>query len=175
MNNKGGSKIIAMYWFVILMIVAGGIFVMVSSFYNHPYDIREIEGEIMINNIANCLSYEGKLNSELFDEEGFSQEFSENFLENCHLNFEVEESLNEEVQYYFEIDFYKSENLEISTFNIFKGNLNLVAGYEIQEEKEYEREVKGVEDSFFSLDEKGEELYLIKILTIIKKTEKNVK
>jgi len=44
---------------------------------------------------------------------------------------------------------------------------------EIQKEKEYKREVKCVEDGFFSFN--GEDLYLIKILTIIKKTEKNVK
>ncbi len=173
-NKKGGGKILTLYWFVILIIVAGGVFVMVYSFYNHPYDVRELEGEIMVNYIADCLSSEGELTSTLFDEEGFSQEFSEDFLRNCHLNFDVEEEVwGVEPQYYFRVNFYKATNLENSVFEIFKGNLNLVVGCETQKEKEYKREVKCVEEDFFSFN--GENLYLIKILTIIKKTEKNVK
>jgi len=172
-NKKGGSKIITLYWFVILIIVAGGIFAMVYSFYHYPYDVRELEGEIMINHISDCLSNKGELNSELFNEEGFSQNFSENFLENCHLNFEVEDVWEEEPQYYFRINFYNSTNLENSVFEISKGDNKLIADWNIQEEKDYQRIAKGVENSFFSFN--GEDLYLIKILTIIKKTEKNVK
>ncbi len=183
-NKKGGNKIITLYWFVILIIVAGGVFAMVYSFYYHPYDVRELEGEIMLNHIADCLSSQGNLTLELFNEEGFSQEFSENFLENCHLNFEVEEvwqknfDIEEEIwggepQYYFRIDFYNAANLENSVFEISKGDNKLIADWNIQEEKEYKRTAKGVEDSFFSFN--GENLYLIKILTIVKKTEKNVK
>ena len=173
LNKKGGGKIIAMYWFVMLIIIAGGIFAMVYSFYHHPYDVRELEGEIMINHIADCLSTQGNLTSALFDEEGFSQNFSENFLENCHINLDVEEIWEGEPQYYLQINFYKSENLENSLFEISKGNLNLVADWNIQEEKEYKRTAKGVEDDFFSFNR--EDMYLIKILTIVKKTEKNVK
>jgi len=172
-NKKGWSKIITLYWFVILIIVAGGIFAMVYSFYHYPYDVRELEGEIMINHISDCLSNKGELNSELFNEEGFSQNFSENFLENCHLNFEVEDVWEEEPQYYFRINFYNSTNLENSVFEISKGDNKLIADWNIQEEKDYQRIAKGVENSFFSFN--GEDLYLIKILTIVKKTEKNVK
>lgn len=184
MNKKGGNKILTLYWFVILLIVAGGIFAMVYAFYHHPYDVRELEGEVMINQIADCLSTAGNLTSDLFDDQGFSSEFSENFLENCHLtfnveevwqkNFDVEEEVwKEEPQYYLQVNFYKAENLQNSLFEISKGNLNLIADWNIQEEKEYKRTARGVEKSFFSLHE--EETYLIKILTIVKKAEKNVK
>jgi len=173
MYKKGGSKVIALYWFVILMIIAGGIFSMVYSFYHYPYDVRELEGEIMINKIADCLSSQGNMSSGLFAEEGFSESYKNNFLNECHINLNVEESWNKEPQYYFEVNFYKSENLENSVFNIPKGNLNLMADCNIQEEKEYKREVKCTEENFFSFH--GEDLYLIKILTVIKKTEKNVK
>ena len=172
-NNKGGSKIIAVYWFVIILIVAGGIFAMVSSFYHHPYDVRGLEGEIMVNQIADCLSSQGNLTSGLFEEEGFSESFRNTFLDTCHINLDVEESLEREPQYYFKINFYNATNLENSVFEIFKGAKNIVKDCNIQEEKEYERTAKCVEDSFFSFN--GEDLYLIKILTIIKKTEKNVK
>ncbi len=173
LTKKGGSKVIAMYWFVILMIIAGGIFAMVYSFYHHPYDVRELEGEIMADKIADCLSSKGKLNSELFNEEGFREEYKNIFLEECSFTFDAEENFGEEPQYYFKINFFESEDLENSVFEISKGNSNLVAGCEIQKEKEYKREVKCVEEDFFSFY--GTKLYLIKILTIVKKTEKNVK
>ena len=85
-NKKGGAKIIALYWFIILMIIAGGIFAMVYSFYNHPYDVRELEGEIMINKIADCLSTTGKLDENLFNEGEFSVSYRNNFLDICHFN-----------------------------------------------------------------------------------------
>jgi len=172
MKKKGGSKIIAVYWFVILLIVAGGIFAMVYSFYQHPYDVREIEGKVMINKIADCLSGKGHIKGVVFNDDGFSTSYKNNFLDICNLNLDVESSF-EEPQYYFKIDFYRSDNLENSVFNIPKGNLNLVAGCEIQDEKEYKREVECVENGFFSHGEDG--LYLIKVLTVIRKTEKNVR
>lgn len=183
-NKKAGSKILTMYWFVILIIIAGGIFAMVYSFYHHPYDVRELEAEIMINHIADCLSSQGNLTSELFNEEGFSESYKNNFSDNCHINLNVEEvwqknfDVEEEIwggepQYYFRINFYNAINLENSVFEISKGDNKLIADWNIQEEKEYKRAAKGVEDGFFSFN--GEDLYLIKILTIVKKTEKNVK
>ncbi len=170
--NKRGDKLLSIYWFAILVLIAGGIFLMVYNFYNHPYDVREIEAEVLINSVADCLSSEGKINSELIYEGNFSEEFEENFLEKCHLAFESE--VWELPQYYTEINFYNSSDLDSSVFNITKGNKNLVSGCVIQEEKEYEREVKCVEEEFFSFDENNN-LYLIKILSIVRKTEKNAK
>ncbi len=175
MNKKGGSKIITMYWFVIILIVAGGIFAMVYSFYNHPYDVRELEGEIMINSIADCLSSKGEMESELFDENGFSESFSTYILEKCHINLNVEESLEIDPQYYFKIDFYNASNLNVPVFDISAGDKSLVADCNIQEEKEYMRTARCVEDDFFSFNKDNGDLYLIKIISAIKKTEKNVK
>jgi len=173
MNKKGGSKIITMYWFVIILIVAGGIFAMVYSFYNYPYDVRELEGEIMINSIADCLSTGGEMNEKLFEEGEFSEVFKTNVLEECHLNLEVEESLEIDPQYYFKVDFYNASNLNIPLFDISEGDKNMIADCNIQEEKEYLRTARCVEDDFFSFNEK--DLYLIKIIVAVKKTEKNVK
>lgn len=171
MNNRGEDKILAVYWFAILVLVAGGIFMMTVSFYNHPYDVREIEAEIMINNIADCLSQNGEMNSELFKESAFSEDFKNNFLAKCNLNFEAEE--NEEGKYYSGVSFYKAENLDALAYEITGGNKNLIASCEIQDEKEYKREAVCVEKTFFSLNR--ENLYLIKILSAIGKAEKNVK
>ena len=146
---------------------------MVYSFYNYPYDIRELEGDIMINQIADCLSKEGEMNDELFEGGEFSESFKTNFLEKCHINLNVEETWEIEPQYYFKIDFYNASNLNVPVFDISAGDRSLIADCNIQEEKEYMRAAKCVEDGFFSFNEK--DLYLIKIISAVKKTEKNVK
>ena len=68
-NKKGADKVLSVYWFVILFLVASGIFGMVYIFYKSPFDVREMEGQLMTNRIAECVSPQGKLNPE----------FSENF------------------------------------------------------------------------------------------------
>ena len=167
MNKKATDKVLSVYWLAILVIVAGGIFAMVYTFYHHPYDVREIEAGLMVNHVADCLSTGGKLNSVVT----FEDSFKDDFMEICSLTFEVEEGeLQEEVQYYLEVNFYEDEN---NFFSFSKGNLNLVSSCGLQEEKEQERLAKCVERGFYSLD--GDKLYLIKILSIVRKTEKNVK
>ena len=101
LNKKGADKMLAMYWFVMLLIIAGGIFGMVYSFYHHPYDVREVEANIMINHVADCLSTQGIINKKLIDNNGeFNQAFENTFFENCHLTFDVEESLEDKYPYY---------------------------------------------------------------------------
>ena len=173
-NRKGADKILSMYWFVILIIVAGGITAMVFSFYNHPYDVREIEANILINKISDCLSQNGNLNSNLIDSEGnFSEDFKLNFLKNCDLNFKTEEIYKDKEQYFVEINFYKEDDLINSVFNISNGNKNFKADCDLLEEKKYKIFVECVKRDFYSLN--GEEIYLVKILSIVRKTEKNVK
>lgn len=170
-NRQGEEKILAVYWFVILVLVAGGIVAMTMAFYNHPYDVRELEAEIMINNIADCLSQRGEINPEVFNQTSFSEDFKNNFLSKCHLNFKAE--VNEQEQYYSEINFYKAVDLSSPVFEVTGGNKNLIASCQIQNTKEYKREATCMEKTFFSLN--GEELYLIKILSVIGKAEQNVK
>ena len=173
MNKLGTDKIISVYWFAILCLVAGGIFAMVYTFYHNPYDIRELEADIMVNQIANCLSWEGYLREEVFNGETFILN-EENFLEQCHLNFEAEGDWKTG-QYYAEVNFYNGvKNLDNPIFKISKGNKNLISNCEIQKDKEYERLAKCVEKRFYSLD-KDDNQYLIKVLSVVKKTEKNVK
>jgi len=41
-NKRGMEKIVSIYWFAILIIVAGGIIYMVSIFYGDPYDVGQL-------------------------------------------------------------------------------------------------------------------------------------
>ena len=64
-KDRKGDKIISVYWFAILVIVAVGIFGMVYVFYGSPYDVREIEANALLNQVADCVSYAGKINTGL--------------------------------------------------------------------------------------------------------------
>lgn len=177
-SKKGSDKVVSVYWFVILAITAGGIFAMVYSFYGAPYDVREIEVSVLNNKIADCVSREGKLNSNLILNNNFSDDFEENVLENCDLIFDTEKEFDWEIerQYFFEVEFYSLENLDSSLFLISEGNLNFKQDCFIENKKgeDYEKLVKCEEKRFYSLDENDNQ-YLIKILSGVRKSEKNVK
>ncbi len=125
MDKKG--KILSLYWFAILFMVAAGISYMAVSFYGAPYDVRGIEADILADKIANCLAEGGYLKENIF-----SEEFKNNFLEECHITFktENEHGWNKEEQYYLEVNFYKFDQnvpnaLGEKILGIEKGNVNL--------------------------------------------------
>jgi len=157
-KNRKGDTMFSLYWFAILMIVAGGIVGMVFVFYGTSYDVREIEGNLLIDKIATCVSYGGKINSSLISD-GKVQNISR--LDNCHLN------LSEE--YFYEITFYKVEDMINPFLNTQKGNLNLAASCAITDE-DSSNLPKCINRSFYSIDNANNQ-YIIQILTAVKKTE----
>lgn len=177
-NKKGADKVISVYWFLILVIVAGGIFAMVYTFYGAPYDVREIESNILSQKVADCISQNGKLDSQLISEGNFNEDFKNNFLQNCDLTFETENEFdwNEEQQYFIDINFYTLEDLKIPKEQISAGNLNFISDCAIKDKKnkDYKTFAKCSENRFYALDENNNQ-YLINILTGIAKLEKNVK
>lgn len=170
LNNKRGDKILSVYWFAVLIIVAGGIFGMVYIFYGTPYDVREIESNTLINQVADCVSYAGKINSNFISEGQFYP--NQNFLEQCHFIFDSDEW--EDEQYYTEINFYKLDDLDNSVLDINAGNNKWVSYCNIQENEEYEKIAKCTQKDFYSLDDSDNQ-YIIKILAIVAKTDKNAK
>ncbi|MCK5043898.1 hypothetical protein KAR52_02765 [Candidatus Pacearchaeota archaeon] len=172
-NKKGTDKIISMYWFVILFLVAAAIVYMAAIFYGEPYDVREIEAHILANQIANCVAEGGYLKENIL----FDEEFKNNFLEQCDLNFNVEDvyGWKELEQYYLKIEFYTfdpnmQDNLGDLKFDFFEGNINL--------KDDCDRMGRNfpicVERSFYTLG-KDNQKYAVKILSIVRKTEKNVR
>lgn len=171
-NKKGADKIISVYWFVVLFLVAGAIVYMVASFYGKPYDIREIEANILTDKVANCVSYSGEIRNGVLSSDDLTEEFKNNFLDFCDLTFNVEDSFGwkSEEQYFIQIGFYDFENYPGSNFlfGLSTGNFNLKqfcgqagSGMPICLERE-----------FYSLGENGKK-YVIKINSIVKKIEKN--
>ncbi|MGD9276568.1 MAG: hypothetical protein PVJ67_05325 [Candidatus Pacearchaeota archaeon] len=156
-NKKGGDKVISVYWFAILFIVAGGIVYMAALFYGGKYDVREIEAEILIDKVADCLNHGG----ELIDDWALFSE--ENFFEKCNLNFNVEDTNGwQEDQIFVKIDFENFEDKNtIKSISI--GNENL-EGFR-------DKGLICVERNLYSI--KNKEQYIVKIKSIIRKTEKN--
>jgi len=122
-NKKGEEKIVSVYWFIILLLVATGIIIMVNIFYNSPYDVRLIEAEILSENVANCISEGGKINDNLLFGGIFKEEFRDHFEDHCSLDFNAKNEF-EELQYYLEINFSDKKNSRNSLFEIKKGNPN---------------------------------------------------
>lgn len=170
LKNKRGDKILSVYWFAILLLVAGGLFAMVYVYYSSPYDIREIEANLLMNQVADCVSYAGKLKEGLVSEGKFSEDFKNNILRECNLNFKTTE--NEE-QYYIELNFYKVEDLAKSPFLMSAGNSKWKSQCRIQRDKEEEKLPKCIEKSFYSLDSNNQ--YIIRILAAVDNGEKNVR
>lgn len=167
-DKKAIEKIMSLYWFIILIIVAFGVFAMVYNFYNYPYDIREIESEFLTNKISDCISSSGKINSYVFEEN-----FTEDFLNICSLNLNVEDFQlwKENPQYYVNVGFYNEGNLNLE---IEEGNKNLISSCaETEKEIEDEKLAKCLDREFLSSYQ--DEIYLIKVLSVVRKTEKNVR
>ncbi|MCX6750368.1 MAG: hypothetical protein NTZ83_02840 [Candidatus Pacearchaeota archaeon] len=177
-DKKGTDKILSIYWFVVLTLIAGGIFAMVYVYYGPPYDVRGIESEIFAERIADCISRGGVMSPDLFAGEGFNAEIGNTFREKCNFNFNVEEGYGdkEEMQYFYKVEFYTLKDLINPAFSFQDGNGNWESECFIKKEnnKEYARLAKCTEKRFYALS-KGGEQYLIKVLSVIGKSEKNVK
>ncbi|MEK6847735.1 MAG: hypothetical protein AABX50_01260 [Nanoarchaeota archaeon] len=169
MNKKAADKIISVYWFAILFIVAAGIFYMVSSFYGKPYDIRQIEVGLLSDKAADCVSYAGFLREGVL-----TQGFKDSFLETCGITFGTEDSYGwtDESEYFLQLNFYDfdsyQEASQNSLFEVSAGNQRLQDFCNLKG--------KGfpvcLERKFYTLDKDGKK-YIVKINSIVKKIEKN--
>ena len=175
-NKKGADKMLSMYWFLIILIVSGGLFAMVYIFYSAPYEVRDIEGEILANQIADCFSRQGRINPALFTEGSFNAGLD--LLEECSITFEVEDEYDweEEEQFFVEVEFYGVEDLDNPNGVLSGGNMNWKPSCFIKNnrDKDFDKFVKCHEERVYALGE-GSEQYLIKILVGVGKIEKNAR
>lgn len=162
-NRKATDKVMSVYWFTILFIVAAAVVYMVFSFYGEPYDIRELETKALANHIADCFSEGGYL------KEGILNKIKEDFFGECNLNFDTEDvyGWKEQEQYYVEVNFLEFSS-EQNILQIAEGNQKLKESCSL----------KGknfpfcLERKFYTLD-KDNNQYAIKILSVVRKSEKN--
>ena len=144
---KKGSKIISVYWFFILFIVAAAVAYMVYLFYGTPYDIREIEARILTNQIADCISEGGYLRGRILEDN-----FTNNFLDKCNLNFDVEDIYDwkKQGQYYAEVNFHEFDESAPNSFGkkilgIVNGNENLKTVFLLGKSEEKRKKGRNVD------------------------------
>ena len=107
-QGKKGDKIISVYWFAILFIVAAAIVYMVASFYGQPYEVRKLESNALDNLIVRCLTDKNYLGEGIILDGKINPVFVQNFAEECRFNFETEDSFGwkDKDQYYASVNFY---------------------------------------------------------------------
>ena len=172
MNKKGADKLISVYWFVILTIVAGGIVLMVNSYYGSPYDVRELEANILATKVADCIYPGGKLNPALISEQGvFKPEFRDNFMKYCNLNFDTNSEF-EPQQYYVQARFFESGEERLLKNTLEGGNPNYVADCTIKDGRD---KLSFCLDREFWVKGPTEKIYLVKIKSIVAKVDQNAK
>ena len=171
MNKLGDGKIVSLYWFLILFLVAAGVVYMVALFYGNPYDVRYSESRALSNRIANCISVGGVIEKSFLEGEI-------NLLEKCNLNFDVEESYGwtGESEYYIKVEIfpYNLDTYVIGseiTSNLEVGSVNL-QDY-CKEEFSSSNFPVCDERGFYGLGDDGSS-YLVNVVSIVRKTEKNV-
>jgi hypothetical protein len=79
LKNKKG-KLLTLWWFIILVIIAVGIMISTLLFYSKEIDVRGIEAQVLGERIFSCLVKQGEINSVFLS----SSEF--NVLEKCGIN-----------------------------------------------------------------------------------------
>ncbi len=132
MDNRGAEKFLSVYWFLILFLVTGAVVYMAFLFYGSPYNIRNPEGQILGDRIADCLMSKGYLNNAVS-----SPEFKNNFLEACNINLDTEDfsDWKSNEQYYIGLEIYEfNENAPVLTgnpvLNLSAGDINLKTAWE---------------------------------------------
>jgi hypothetical protein len=156
-NKKGAEKTISVYWFAILILVSGAIVYMVSIFYGVPYEVSQIEANILINVVADCLSEEGKLKEKVSEEE-----FKINFIKECHLNLEKGPDGRHYVWVSFS-DFNTQEKIEL---NLVGGNINLKDSFENYFNPD---QITSSKKSFYTKTQDGNKELIVETFVIVKK------
>lgn len=67
-EKKGGEKYLSIWWFFVLVVIAGGIVSGVLIHAAAAADVRELESDILITKVADCLVQNGEVDSRLFEE-----------------------------------------------------------------------------------------------------------
>lgn len=174
-NKKAAGKILAIYWFAILVIIAFGVWAMAYAYYSHPLDVREIEVQILSNKVADCISQKGKINPNFFDNEGNLSFDVANFEKECNFNPYVGgQEKGDRNQYYVEINFYDIDENEKLKIIYGTPSIKFTDCEALKGDILFERIAKCMRERFYAVDENNQQ-YLIEIFVGLRKQRENVK
>ncbi len=101
-NKIGGEKLFSIWWLFIITIVGTGMVWGVSMFYSAEIDVRNVEAEILMDRISDCLFEQGMLINNLLENDF-------DIFQECKLNKKVIES-----------DFYFNVSILDESGNVIK-------------------------------------------------------
>jgi hypothetical protein len=163
--KKGAEKTISVYWFAILIIVAGAVVYMVSMVYGQPYDVRAAEADILASKAADCISEGGYLRDNTLKDESFRQ----NFLEICSLNLSANDFKGSQGEYYLSVNFYDFDSGSRIDFSIEQGNANLKQSCELAGRSQ----PVCAQKTFYVIDKQNSK-YRVDIISAVNKADKNL-
>lgn len=118
-SNKAETKLLAIWWFLVLIIVSAGIILGTSFFRADKIDVRQAEASIMVEKLSSCLVSNGHINQQMISSQIF---------DSCYLN---EKIVNASSIYLGRIRVYDSSNKLIKEYSF--GNNALEANCKIGE------------------------------------------
>ncbi len=101
-NKRGDERILYFYWFFLFVVVAVAIVIGVGVFYGHKIDVRQVESELLVDKVVDCLVDGGKIGEKI--EDRFFENFSEDFKHYC--RFDFSDKNYDDEQYFVLIDVY---------------------------------------------------------------------
>ena len=174
-NKRAAGKILSIYWFAILVIVAFGVWAMTTAYYRHPLDVREMEVNILSNKVSDCISQKGRISPDFFDDEGNLSFTGKDFEQVCTFNPHVEgEQKGDRSEYYIEMSFFdigEKQRLEVIYGEPSIKDSDCEA---LQKDTSFERLAKCIKKRFYVLDNKDQQV-LVEVFVGLRKQGKNVK
>jgi hypothetical protein len=122
-KNIKAEKLLSLWWFFVLGVIAGGIVIGVLIYSSADVSIKEVEASILSEKIASCIIDNGYLKENIFESDF-------NIFEFCNLNQKVFEKPS---NFYFKISIYDSDSL---VFDLIKGSSSFEEDCKIQEKVE---------------------------------------
>lgn len=169
-NKRAMEKILGIYWFAVLVIVAGAVVGMVVMAYSIGFDVRSVESDFMIQKISRCIAEGGFLKIDL-------ENFQGDLLQECGMYFG---EIPEDSEYFVAIDWYEKAEWEgKSPSDITKSNKRITAGRGSLEDIGCQNNIGGnapyCRSGWFYVLQEGEEQkqLMVKITAAVNKVEEN--
>ena len=78
-NKKAGEKLLSIWWFFVLAVIGGVTVLGVYIYYSADTGVKQVEAEILVNQIIDCVSSDNTFNSAILNN-------SFDFYKSCNLN-----------------------------------------------------------------------------------------
>jgi hypothetical protein len=101
-NKSAEDKLLSLWWFFILFIIAGGILIGVAIFYSAEINVNPVEADILSSKLSECITPSGIFNYNFLSSDV-------DIFKECNLNKKV---FGRGSSFYFNVSIYNETSLE---------------------------------------------------------------